>query len=87
MENIVVCTVYAYRKETSFINPHSFAMRNSRARDVVGSAARGWINNQSNQNQSKRDDDDGDDAIDTDRGGVEETNRIVVGIVVVVVAK
>ena len=38
-------------------------------------------------NQSKRDDDDGDgdDAIDTDRGGVEETNRIVVGIVVVVV--
>jgi hypothetical protein len=42
------------------------------------------VDNQSNQNQSKRDDDDGDDAIDTDRGGVEETNRIVVGIVVVV---
>lgn len=78
--------LYTHIERRRLSTPHSQkkAIRNSQCRDVVGSV-RARVDDQSKQsNQSKRDDDDGDDAIDTDRGGVEKTNRVVVGIVVVV---
>ena len=86
--NIGVSTVYAYER---YVTRRS-GVENARARDVGSARAGERIESKrTNERTNERTNDDGDDAIGTDRGGMEETNRdFVVGIFVVgifVVAK